>query len=373
MSKKQKKGVPKHRKTVKLPAKISFLSYLGDVQGCGTIRVIHPYLLLNHYRQKGIQIHAQYQSNFVFEPEYYKNFTFCQFQRSATENHFKLFAHFKQTIQKKVNLPLIYEIDDMLIDIPSYNYASEYYNKNEDWVKKCMMVSDGMITSTEVLKQRYSEYCKNIAVVPNHLPKFIWGDIYPSHEYYDGEKIKILWSGSQNHFSHRQLTPNSSGGDFGRELLNFIRKTTDKYDWYFVGAIPSELNDVKDNLCHVPWKHIFEYPKTVKDIEADIAIAPLIDNPFNACKSNIKMLEFTAIGAAGVYSDVEPYKLAAVKVHDDEEMIASIEALANDVDLRKKIWKRDMAAIGGQLWWEENNNLKTYINAYMGLFGQRIP
>lgn len=371
---KKNKKVQKHRQPIKLPARISFLSYLGDVQGCGTIRVIHPYLLLNHYKQKGIQIHTQYMSNFVFEPEFYKNFTFCQFQRSATENHFKLFAHFKQTIQKKVNIPLIYEIDDMLIDIPSYNYASEYYSKNEDWVKKCMSICDGMVVSTSVLKERYSEYCKNITIVPNHLPKFIWGDVYPAHEYYEeGTKIKILWSGSQNHFSHTQLTPGSTGGDFGRELLNFIRKTTDKYDWYFVGAIPQELNDIKPKLCHVPWKYIFEYPKCVKDIEPDIAIAPLIDNSFNACKSNIKMLEFTAMGAAGVYSDVEPYSHAAVKAKDDEEMIASVEALANSVDLRKRIWKRDYAAIGGQLWWEENNNLKNYINSYMGLFGQKIP
>jgi len=364
----------KHYKQIKIPARLGFLSYLGDVQGCGTIRVINPYLLLNHYRAtKGVMLMTQTLSHYVFEPEFYKNYTFCQFQRSATEHHFKLFMHFKSQVQKKFNVPIIYEIDDMLIGIPEYNYATQYYSKNEDWTKKCMGLSDGMVVSTEQLKKEYAEYCKNIAVIPNHLPKFVWGDIYPAHEYYENKKIKILWSGSQNHFSHSQLTPGKHGGDFGNKLMNFITKTTDKYDWYFVGALPNELNPVKDKICFVPWKNIFEYPAAVKAIEPDIAIAPLIDNEFNACKSNIKMLEFTAMGAPGVYSDVLPYKKANVRVKTDEEFIAEIERLASDVDIRKKVFKRDFASVRAQLWWEEANNVKNYINTYLGLFKQRLP
>ena len=364
----------KHYKPIKIPARLGFLSYLGDVQGCGTIRVIQPFLLLNHYRStKNVQVISQTLSHYIFEPEYYKNFTFCQFQRSATEHHFKLFLHFKSQVQKKFNVPIVYEIDDMLIGIPDYNYATKYYTKNEEWVKKCMGLSDAMITSTPQLKKVYAEYCNNISVIPNHLPKFIWGDIYPAHDYYDGEKIKILWSGSQNHFSHSQLTPGIHGGDFGQKLLNFITKTTDKYDWYFVGSMPNELIPVKDKICFLPWQNIFEYPNAVKTIEPDIAIAPLVDNPFNACKSNIKMLEFTAMGAAGIYSNVMPYHAAKIKTNTDEEMISEIERLAADTDARRKTFQRDYSSVRAQLWWEEANNVKNYINTYLGLFKQRLP
>lgn len=356
------------------PARLGFLSYLGDTQGCGTIRVLHPYLLLNHWRRPDIQIMSQPMNQMVFDPEYYKTFTFCQFQRSATEDHFKLFVWFKTQVQKKYRIPVIYEIDDMLIDIPGYNYATQYYKKNEDWVKKCMEISDGMVTSTEQLKKDYSQYCQNIAVVPNHLPKFIWGSIFPAHEYKDeSRKIKILWAGSQNHFSHGRLTAGSKGGDFGSELINYIKKTTHIYDWYFVGAMPEELNEVKDKLCFMPWKHIFEYPAAVKAIEPDIALAPLVDNPFNACKSNIKVLEFTACGAAGIYSDVEPYKRCNRKAKTDEEFIQHIEELAVDIDARAKTFKRDYNSVRQQLWWEDNNNVQKYIETYLSLFGKRLP
>ena len=359
---------------IKTPARLGFLSYLGDVQGCGTIRVMHPYLLLNHWRRPDIQIISQPMNQMVFDPGYYKTFTFVQFQRSATEEHFKLFLWFKTQVQKKLKIPMIYEIDDMLIDIPEYNYAVNYYKKNEDFVKKCMGLSDGMITSTEQLKKIYGEYCPNINVIPNHLPKFIWGDIFPAHEYKDEKKkIKILWAGSQNHFAHKNLTGKTQGGDFGTELINYIKKTTHIYDWYFVGAMPHELDDIKEKLCFVPWKHIFEYPAAVKAIEPDIALAPLIDNEFNSCKSNIKTLEFVAAGAAGIYSDVIPYKKCYRKAKTDEDFIDHIEKLATDIQARAKTWKRDYNSVRSQLWWEENNNMTKYIESYLSLFNKRLP
>ena len=181
----------KKLKPVKKPAKLGFLSYVGDTQGCGTIRVIYPYLLLNHYRKKNLACHSTYQMNYVADSEWYKPFTFVQFQRSATEGHLKLIQHFKNVVQKKYKIPCIYEIDDMLFRIPEWNYASMYYNQAEDIIKNIMSECDAMVTSTAKLKEIYSPYCKKISVIPNHLPKFIWGEIYPTHEYYqEGKKIR---------------------------------------------------------------------------------------------------------------------------------------------------------------------------------------
>jgi glycosyltransferase involved in cell wall biosynthesis len=40
----------------------------------------------------------------------------------------------------------------------------------------------------------------------------------------------------------------------------------------------------------------------------DIAISPLRESPFNSCKSDIKFLDYSAIGAAGIYSRVPAYE-----------------------------------------------------------------
>ncbi len=359
---------------VKRPAKLGFLSYVGDTQGCGTIRVIYPYFYLNHFRQKDLMCHSSYLMNYVQEPTWYQPFTFVQFQRSATEGHLQLIQHFKKTVQSKYPIPVIYEIDDMLFGIPKWNYASLYYNKAEDVVKRIMESCDGMMVSTAKLKEVYSPYCKKISVIPNHLPKFVWGEVYPKHHYYDEKnKIKILWGGSQNHFAMKQITGDEvKGGDFGSEMLDFIRKTTDKYDWIFMGAIPEELQDLKDKLTFHPWVNVFEYPKALKDMEPDICLAPLNNHEFNHCKSNIKCLEYNACGAVGVYSDVTPYKFMQRKARSDDEFIAHIEALANDIDLRAKTFNKDFNRVKTQLWWEENNNIRRYIETYLNMFDQRL-
>lgn len=363
--------MPKYQK-IPRPSRLGFLCYVGDVQGCGTIRVIYPYFLLNHFRQQNLMLTAMYMQNYIDSPNFYKDYAFVQFQRSATKEHLELMKHFKANIQPKFPIPMVYEIDDMLFDIPDWNYASMYYNHNRPIIEELMKHCDAMITSTSKLREVYSPYCDRIAVIPNHLPKFIWGDIFEATDYKDEKKkIKILWAGSQNHFAVKQIQGEKvKGGDFGTELLNFIRKTADVYEWHIMGAKIQELENLGNKLHFHPWSNIFNYPKTVKDMEPDICIAPLQDIEFNRGKSNIKALEYTAIGAPAVYSDVTPYKFMSCKAKTDEEFIFYIEKLAGDIDYRAKIYKKDHQRVRSQLFWEDNNNIQRYINTYLNLFGK---
>jgi hypothetical protein len=286
----------------------------------------------------------------------------------------KIHRHFRQNIQDKVKIPIIYEIDDLLLGIPEWNFAYTYYQKYEESIKAMLRESNGLVTSTYMLKKIYSKYNKNITVIENHLPKYIWGDIEPKHEEYkEGDKIKILWAGSQNHFRHPSMVSAPDGGDFGDKLMNFIRKTTDKYDWNFMGALPMELEDIKNDITFHQWRDTWHYPKYIKSIKADIGIAPLEDNLFNSAKSNIKSLEFTACGMPGVYSNVDPYKFMSIKCDTEDLMIHQIEMLAINIDLRAKAFKKDYSMVKDQLWWEGNDNLRRYVNSYLGLMGRKLP
>ena len=51
------------------------------------------------------------------------------------------------------------------------------------------------------------------------------------------------------------------------------------------------------------------YYQMVKCIRVDVGIAPLIDNRFNAAKSELKFLENTVIGMPTIASNVEPYQV----------------------------------------------------------------
>lgn len=56
-------------------------------------------------------------------------------------------------------------------------------------------------------------------------------------------------------------------------------------------------------------KNIVEYATLMYDF--DVCIAPLLDNRFNRCKSELKMLEAAALGKPIIVSDVYPYKYLA--------------------------------------------------------------
>ena len=56
---------------------------------------------------------------------------------------------------------------------------------------------------------------------------------------------------------------------------------------------------------------VHSYPEFVRfaaSLQIDVGIAPLLASPFNFCKSNVKFQEYAALGIAGVYSDLPPYR-----------------------------------------------------------------
>jgi hypothetical protein len=67
----------------------------------------------------------------------------------------------------------------------------------------------------------------------------------------------------------------------------------------------------------------------------DIALAPLEDTLFNQCKSDIKFLDYSAIGAAGVYSRVAAY--ASSVQHKETGWLAENEVGAWETALEELI------------------------------------
>ena len=373
----QEQSLSKPLQVIPKKATISLLSYLGDQQGCGHIRVIFPTLVLNLTRKYGYIFQLFYTAFFNNDPKFYENFTAIQFQRAATPNHVKLLQYFRDTIRRQTRTPLLYEIDDLLTNIPEYNYAFYYYGKLINEIEQILRMMDGVIVSTDKLREEFLKYNKRVAVIPNHLPKFLWGNVTPRHESFkENEKVRILWAGSSNHIPTQDIHENKgiTIGDFDQDLLDFIIDTVDRYQWVICGGTPGQLKGLLEDgkIEYHAWRNAIEYSAFIKSLNTDIAIAPLAYNLFNECKSNIKMLEYTAMGIPGVYTDIEPYKNAHLKAKDGQEMASHIEKLAQDVELRKYTFEKDYDTVKDRLWWEENDNILDFIQPYLNMFGKTL-
>ena len=361
-------------KFIEPPAKVGFYTYVGDRQSCGNIRVVIPSILMNSLRVEGYNFESDYSATFIADPKFYRSYTSVSFQRAATKKHLELIKYYKSNIRKIIKVPVVFEIDDLLYDIPQYNYASTYYQNVSESTKEIMRIVDGITVSTETLKRIYSEFNERIVIIPNHLPKFLWGDIIPKHENNPREKRpRILYAGSENHFINKgsvEYKKGIRGGDFGDILIDYIRKTVDKYEWVFSGAYPLELEDLinKGKIERHGWKHIWQYPKHVKALDVDIWIAPLMKCIFNDSKSNIKGLEASATGCPGIYSNADPYEKFMLTCESEYDIIANIEKLADSIDFRKEVFDHDYSVVKDQLFWEDNSNILKYINSHLSLF-----
>lgn len=351
--------------------RLKSLAYVADLAGCGTIRVIIPMLLLNQYVNKDIEFQQFFLNTFSKDLSIYNKTSYVIFQRAATANQLEFLNLFKTKISPLTRSKAIYEIDDLLIDIPKWNYAGDFYVKNKSYLIDIMRNCDGLIVSTHRLKEIYLQYNPNINIVPNHLAKFYWGK--PKYNPPEpGNRFKILYPGSSNHFAVKGSK--EKGGDFGDKLINFIRKTSDIYEWNFMGGYPLEIDDLikEGKIIHHMWKSVYEYPSYLKSIKPDLALAPLDACLFNECKSNIKVLEFVAAGIPAVYKNIYPYYNCFMRYDNEEELIGKIETMAQNPSLRFDSWAKDYESVRDQLFWEENGNLLKYVNAHLNLTGKEL-
>ncbi len=354
-------------KEIKTPTSIMHHIFVGDLAGCGMIRCVFPSMVLSQYNHNNrIRFYPSYGMHFINDPQYYKSLFFIMFQRSATTDQLELIKHFRKNFREKTKTPILYEIDDLLTDIPEWNFANAYYKKYSNTAIEIMKQMDGMIVSTNKLKEVYSQYQSNIEVVKNHLVKGFWGE--PTYISKKNKKPRILWAGSGNHFSQDK---DIKGGDFGNKLIDFIIKTKDKYQWVIIGGMPLELKSINE-IEYYKWINIMEYSNVIKSLNIDLAIAPLEQNLFNECKSNIKALEYTAAGIPAVYSDIEPYKNLTLTSKTDEQMIHLIESHLENFDSLESVWLSDYKKLKDQLFWDDTNIVK-YYNKLVGFFGLRLP
>lgn len=356
----------KHFSPIPPKGKLRMHCYLGDQAGCGYIRVVIPTIILNQWRYKALSCDFSYNSHFIKDLSFYKECFAAKFQRSATKTHLDMISYLKAN-SKNTNTGLIYEIDDLLTpDIPETNHARPYYEQNWPIIQQILSTVHGITCSTEPLANIYRKYNSNVQVIENHLAPWLWLDVDVEQKIKNKSgKIRILWAGSQNHFKI-----DGSGGDFGKELIEFIQKTTDIYDWVLVGSLPYELKNNEKIEFH-KWQHILDFGHYLRNLNCDIGIAPLENCLFNECKSNIKMLEFASLGIAGVYSDVAPYKKASLKAQSDTEMISHIEQLANDSKFRFDTWKKDREAVEDILYWNDKT-IFDYLDKHFKLFGKTL-
>jgi hypothetical protein len=192
---------------------------------------------------------------------------------------------------------IVVDIDDNIWQIPLGNIArrdAKTFSKRAIMTIESVKAADWITVSTEPLKQILKNINQNIATLPNFINPEEWKFKRKQHK-----KVRIGWVWSPTHFPDNAVVEEA--------LKEIYKKYQDKAEIVIFGTGKNIFDFDTVNIPAVPY---YEYPKTFMEAGIDISIAPLEDNDFNKCKSDIKWQESTMGGAAFIGSKVYPYEFS---------------------------------------------------------------
>ena len=254
--------------------------------------------------------------------------------------HSDMVLALQMMFQEEFGKKFICEIDDHIIETPEYNPAFKGGfvpgNAYENVVREHMRTSDGIITSTEYLKEIYTQYNGRIDVIPNAIDFKFW-----NVEKKKSGRTRIGWIGGGNHDEDLKV------------MLEVIPAILNKYkdvEFCFVHGVSEDLKQLKKELKTDRlilkignWAHIDRYPKFVAKQGFDIGLAPLVMNSFNCAKSNLRWLEYSALSIPTVATDIEPYRKSIKHAETGflcdkaDEWIESLSELIEDHKMARRV------------------------------------
>ena len=201
--------------------------------------------------------------------------------------------------RRERGLKTLVEYNDNFYDPPAASPVSAEWSSPLIWqvYEKYMDEADGVLVTGEGLKQLFSEQTDTeIHILENHLPeeppkfKNVWSKPEGS--------INLGWAGSVGHMADLlALVP----------VFKEISKERENVHFHFMGnsSIPGLLNLPEERLHYTPWGTMEDYLKFWENVH--IGVAPLINTPYNNCRSDVKAIEMSSRAVVPILCDATPY------------------------------------------------------------------
>jgi len=236
---------------------------------------------------------------------------------------------------------IVYTLDDNLLDL----------NRERPWLFPSEMLrgvirflareADTVVVSTPALAERLAHLNARLRVVPNALDERLFGG--PPEPSRSRRPLTMGFMGTLTHEADLMMVL--------RPLRGLLRRAKGEIRLEIVGGVEGSrfaaaLDGLPVRMIETGDTH--EYPRFVawmrRSIRWDFAIAPLEDDPFTRCKSDLKYLDYGALGIPGVFSDVRPYRetvrhreTGLLVPNDPDAWAAALEELAGDDVLRSRL------------------------------------
>ena len=262
------------------------LALPADHGGCGHYRIIKPFQAM----KAGGVVDGMLSADF-FSPIELERYgaDAIVFQRQLMDAQLDNM----QRVKELNRIFKIYELDDYLPNLP----VKSVHKKDiaQDVIKtlrRGLGYVDRFVVSTDTLAESFAGLHPDIRVVRNRLPPEWWAGLASRRQ--RGRLPRVGWAGGAGHTGDLEL------------VADVVKALASEVEWVFMGLCPDKLRPYVHEVR--PGVPIDTYPQALAALDLDLAIAPLEQNLFNECKSNLRLLEYGACGFPVVCSDIACYR-----------------------------------------------------------------
>lgn len=236
--------------------------------------------------------------------------------------------------------PVVYDVDDNFLAVPQDHPMRERLSPIEPFARELLARAALVTVSTVELKRAFAGLARKVEVLPNFLDERLWsGRAARSGE---SGPVRIVFAGTPSHGRDLEVVVPA--------LAAVKERFGDAVEIVFMGCAPPGID-----AAAIAFNEDYAgYAAALAALAPDIGLAPLADNAFNRCKSAVKWLEYSALGAAGIYADLPPYApvrhgetgLKAGCAPNDWER--ALVRLVEDAPFRRTLGRRAAAEVFGR-------------------------
>lgn len=258
--------------------------------------------------------------------------------------------------------PYVYEIDDLLMDLPDFLAHHQGYVKNKALMEQLIRQAAAVTVTNKRLQTALEHLSGSIWICPNYHAQI--DAATPPSSINPQEPVHLIVASSDK-IRLDFLSPS---------LVEIKKKYRDKVNIIAVGPVGPALQALGVDCIQQPLIAHEEFVSTLAGLPNAIGLIPLDDSRFSSCKSSIKYLDYAVGGIATVCSDVPPYKddithmvTGMLASNSTEEWVQCISRLIEDRSFRESLARTAREHV------VRSHGLQSNTDAWTPVFATLVP